>query len=89
MVSNPAGGYARASMPPSRQDLLNRFGEAIRQERKRQGISQEQLALLAEIDRGYMGNVERGEENISLASILKVTEVLKVKPSVLLDRAGY
>jgi len=76
-------------MPPSRQDLLNRFGEAIRQERKRQGISQEQLALLAEIDRGYMGNVERGEENISLASILKVTEVLKVKPSVLLDRAGY
>lgn len=76
-------------MPTSRQLLLTRFGEAIRQERKRQGISQEQLALLAEIDRGYMGNVERGEENISLASILKVTEVLKVKPSVLLDRAGY
>lgn len=76
-------------MPSSRQDLLSRFGAAIRQERKRQGISQEQLALRAEIDRGYMGNVERGEENISLASILKLTEVLKIKPSVLLDRAGY
>jgi transcriptional regulator with XRE-family HTH domain len=76
-------------MPSSRQDLLRRFGAEVRAERKRQGLSQEALALEADIDRGYMGNVERGEENISLASILKLTMVLKVKPSVLLDRAGY
>ena len=76
-------------MPQSRRDILRHFGAAIRQERKRQGISQEQLALIAEIDRGYMGAVERGEENISLLSIQKITSVLKVKPSVLLDNAGY
>ena len=76
-------------MPHSRREILRRFGAAIRQERKRQGISQEALALIAEIDRGYMGAVERGEENISLLSIQKITTVLKVKPSILLDHAGY
>ena len=75
-------------MPPHRNPVIRRFGDALREERKRQGISQEQLALLAEVNRTYMGGVERGEENISLLTIQKLSTVLKVKPSVLLRQAG-
>jgi transcriptional regulator with XRE-family HTH domain len=75
-------------MPASRNNVLRQFGEALREERKRNGISQEQLALLADINRTYMGGVERGEENISLLTIQKLSTVLKVKPSVLLGRAA-
>lgn len=53
------------------------------------GISQEQLALNAEVNRTYMGGVERGEENISLLTLQKLADALKVKLSKLLDGAGY
>lgn len=74
-------------MPPNRKAALRRFGEAIRAERRRQGISQEQLALRSELNRTYMGGVERGEENISLLKILQLTDVLKTTPSRLLADA--
>jgi len=75
-------------MPPPRNPTLRRFGDALRVERKQRGISQEQLALLAEINRTYMGGVERGEENISLLTIVKISSVLKVNPSEILGKAG-
>jgi transcriptional regulator with XRE-family HTH domain len=75
-------------MSAPRNKALRRFGEALREERKRMGLSQERLALEAEINRTYMGGVERGEENISLLSILKISDVLKVKPSEILEKAG-
>jgi transcriptional regulator with XRE-family HTH domain len=71
-----------------RNNVLRHFGESLREERKRQGISQEQLALLADVNRTYVGGVERGEENISLLTIPKLSAVLKVKPSALLAQAG-
>jgi transcriptional regulator with XRE-family HTH domain len=73
-------------MPP-RNQVLRRFGDALRDERKRRGISQEQLALLAEINRTYMGGVERGEEKISLLTLGKIAAVLAVKPSEILAKA--
>lgn len=75
-------------MPRSGNTVLRRFGEAIRAERRRQGISQEQLALLSDLNRTYMGGVERGEENISLLKIVQVTDVLNTTPSRLLSNAG-
>lgn len=74
-------------MPRSGNTVLRRFGEAIRAERRRQGISQEQLALLSDLNRTYMGGVERGEENISLVKIVQITDVLQTKPSRLLADA--
>jgi transcriptional regulator with XRE-family HTH domain len=75
-------------MPTPRNPVLRRFGDALREERKRRGISQEQLALQAEVNRTYMGGVERGEENISLLTVAKIASVLKVKPSEILEKAG-
>jgi transcriptional regulator with XRE-family HTH domain len=75
-------------MPPPRNRTLRSFGDSLREERKRLGISQEQLALLADVNRTYVGGVERGEENISLLTMYKLSSVLKVKPSSLLGKAG-
>ena len=41
------------------KDLAIQFGAKLREERKRRGISQEKVALLTEIDRSYMGRIER------------------------------
>lgn len=73
---------------PRKNPVLRQFGEAVRLERKKQGISQEDLALRAEINRSYMGAVERGEENISILTMHKVAGVLRVKVSDLLIGGG-
>jgi len=63
------------------------FGDAIRAIRKEQGISQEAFALKCGLDRSYFGAVERGERNVSLTNILRISEALEVRPAVLFDRA--
>jgi len=54
------------------------FGERVRELRKHKGLSQESLALACELDRTYIGGVERGERNISLINICKIAEALGV-----------
>ena len=76
-------------MPPIKKNQsLKRLGEAIRIELKAQGISQEELALRSDINRSYMGSVERGEVNVSILTLDKVLEVLKRKHSELFKSAG-
>ena len=65
--------------------LAVNFGNKIRETRKKQGISQEGLADLADLDRTYVGGIERGIRNPSLRNIGKIARALKVKPRDLLD----
>ena len=60
----------------------------MRAERKARGLSQEALADKADIDRSYMGGIERGEHNIAIINFLKIANALGVKASSLLDKAG-
>jgi transcriptional regulator with XRE-family HTH domain len=60
------------------------FGKAVRRVRKTKKISQEKLAALAEINRGYMGSVERGERNLALQNMEKIARALGVKLSQLI-----
>lgn len=60
--------------------ILESFGGRVRELRQRAGISQEELADLAELDRSYIGGVERGKRNISLVNIHKIARALKVRP---------
>lgn len=60
------------------------FGTAIRKLREQRGLSQEQLALEAGLDRSYAGGIERGERNPSLANIFKLADALGVAPSQIL-----
>ena len=54
------------------------FGKKVKELRKQKGLSQEALALLCDLDRSYIGGVERGERNISLINIYKITLALKI-----------
>lgn len=56
---------------------LRILGERIRLARKAAGFSQEQLALEAGIDRSFMGQVERGQRNVSFSTLWKVARVLR------------
>ena len=57
---------------------LQHFGENVRRLRKLKGVSQEQLAFDAELDRSFVGQVERGERNLSLLNIHRLSEALGV-----------
>lgn len=65
------------------------LGSAIREARKNAGLSQELLASDAEIDRSYMGGIERGEHNLTIMNLCKISTALKVKPSSLLLVSGF
>jgi len=62
---------------------LVKFGKKVREERKKLGYSQEVLAEKAGVHRTYIGMIERGEKNITLANIQKVSKALKIKISEL------
>ena len=53
------------------------FGQAVRAARMEQGMAQEELAALAEIERSHMGKIERGEHMPTLALILRIAAALK------------
>jgi len=59
-----------------RDDLLVRFGKRVREVRRKRGLSQEALALESGLDRSYVGQVERGERNLSLKNIQKLAKAL-------------
>lgn len=61
-------------------DRLKVFGMAVRKLRKGKGISQEDFADLAKIDRSYFGQIERGEKNISLGKVFLICDALQVTP---------
>lgn len=55
------------------------FGKRVREVRKSKGISQEKLAEMAGIDRSYMGNIERGEKNVTLKKAYEICDALEVE----------
>jgi transcriptional regulator with XRE-family HTH domain len=66
------------SKKPKKIPLLVSFGQRLRKIRESQGLSQEDLAFESELDRTYIGSVERGERNISLRNIEKISQALKL-----------
>ena len=61
----------------------------IRGFRTKQGISQEALALDSDVDRAYVGRIERFEFSASLDILEKLAKTLKVDPSLLLVKDAY
>lgn len=60
------------------------IGANIRRLRKAAGLSQEALAAEAGIDMRYLGGIERGQENPSVAVLAGIAKVLGVHPSALM-----
>lgn len=60
----------------SKNDVLNKFGERVRELRIYKALSQEQLAFKADLHRTYIGMIERAEKNITLVNIEKIASAL-------------
>ena len=76
------------NLSKQRQDpTLVSLGEAIRRTRLERGISQESLALLADVDRSYIGRVERGDNNVAVLTLVKVARALEVSVCDLMREA--
>jgi transcriptional regulator with XRE-family HTH domain len=64
---------------------LEQIGNRIRELRIKSDLSQEKLAFTCDLDRTYIGSVERGERNISVLNLSKIAKALKIKTTDLLD----
>lgn len=73
-----------AARHPSIRDL---FGARLRVLRDLAGMTQEKLAFRADMDRSYIGQVERGEVNVSIDNIAKIAKGLRVPAAELFDFA--
>jgi transcriptional regulator with XRE-family HTH domain len=62
------------------------FGKALRAQREAAGISQEGLALTAEVDRTFVSQMERGIRQPTLTTLCKLAQALDMRPSTLVAR---
>ena len=60
------------------QDIRIRFGRALRRRRQKLGVSQEAFADMCQLDRTYIGGIERGERNVALVNIEKIAKTLRI-----------
>lgn len=59
-----------------KSDVLVKFGQKVREERRKLGLSQEQLAEEAGLHRTYIGMIERAEKNLTLENIARIAKAL-------------
>lgn len=67
-----------------KNNSLEKFGAAVRFEREKAGISQEALAERCGLHRTYIGGIERGERNVGLLNIIRISDALGIPPSLLI-----
>jgi XRE family transcriptional regulator, regulator of sulfur utilization len=83
----PVDEISTAAPVRAKRSPAGALGEAIRSARREQGDAQEAFAACVGLDRSYFGAIERGEFNITLATLLKITAGLGIRASSLLRRA--
>lgn len=57
--------------------ILRELGKRVRAQRKSLGLTQEALALVANVDRSYFGAVERGERNVTFTVLCRLCLALQ------------
>ena len=62
-----------------------KVGQKIKELRTTLSLTQEELAFKVGVDRSYMGFVERGEKNPTLATLVKIARALKIPLKDLFD----
>jgi transcriptional regulator with XRE-family HTH domain len=68
---------------------IEQFAQVLRQMREERGWSQEQLAERADLNRSYLGEVERGRAVPSLLTVSKLAGALEVQLSSLIARCEH
>jgi transcriptional regulator with XRE-family HTH domain len=67
--------------------LVHSFGVGVRELRKARGWSQERLAENSNLNRSYIGEIERGSVIASLLTVEKLAAALQLTPSALLTQS--
>ncbi len=57
-------------------DIIEAFGQRVRELRKKAGLSQEAFAAKCGLDRTYIGGIERGERNVALRNLSVIARAL-------------
>ena len=73
-------------MKISRRVVAVAFGQTLRLARKYRGLTQDELAAEAEIDRTYPSLLERGKRTPTITVILQLADPLRITPMELLAR---
>lgn len=67
--------------------LVLQFGQVVRRLRKQARLSQEDFAQECGLHRTYIGAIERGEKNVTLATAQKIAHALDIRLSVIIALA--
>ena len=59
-------------------DIKKKFGKKLKKLRLEKGLSQESLALMADLDRTYIPSIEKGERNVSIMVLEKLAKALNI-----------
>lgn len=70
-------------------DVSIALAEVIRLKREATGLTQEQFAEITGLSKNYIGNLERGEYEISISALAQVAKALQSSASELLKEAGF
>lgn len=65
-------------------EISEAFGQVLRKNRKAANLSQEQLALQCDLDRTYIGLLERAQRQPSISTIFAICKVLELQPHQLI-----
>jgi transcriptional regulator with XRE-family HTH domain len=69
-----------------RDHILADLGARVRQHRRAHGWSQERFAELAGVHRTYIGAIERGQQNVTVVTLVAIAEALSIDPGELVTR---
>ncbi len=69
-------------------DIRKRFGKRVKELRQARGLSQEALAHLVELNASYISGIEKGESDISIEMIQKLSIALQINISGLFEGLG-
>jgi transcriptional regulator with XRE-family HTH domain len=83
---DPEPQLAESSATMAADHIPTLFGQVLREQRNARGISQEALALSADVDRTFVSQMERGIRQPTLTTLCKLSEALEIAPSTLVAR---
>lgn len=72
-------------MPRVPSPAAARIGELISAERVRRGITQDELAVLSQIDSANIRGYEKGRSLMNIPTLIRIADALRVEPGFLLD----
>ena len=67
--------------------ILSMLAQVVHERRSQLGMTQDRLAELTGLHRTYISDIERGARNLSVRSLVRLSEALKIEPSVMLEWA--